>query len=159
MERFKKITGFLDYQVSDLGRVWSDKSKKHLKLILDDKGYLCVNLYNCGIKKRKKIHQLVAEAFLNHTPNGYTIVVDHIDNNKKNNRVDNLQLITPRKNSSKDRVGSSKYTGVSWHKNRLKWQSSIQINGKFKYLGVFESEENARDAYNKALISLYRPSK
>jgi len=71
-----------------------------------------------------------------------------------NNRVDNLQLVSPRENSSKDRHGSSKYTGVNWLKNRGKWQANIQIDGKLKYLGVFDKEINAHNAYQKALSKL-----
>jgi ribosomal protein L15E len=72
-------------------------------------------------------------AFLNHTPCGYKIVVDHIDNNiKTDNRLENLQLITQRENVSKDiKNTSSKYIGVCWHKKAKKWRSSIQINGKY----------------------------
>ena len=52
-------------------------------------------------------------AFFGHVPGGYKIVVDHIDNNRLNNHVSNLQLITQRENSSKDRKnGTSQYTGV-----------------------------------------------
>ena len=46
-------------------------------------------------------------AFLNHKPNGNKLVVDHINNVKTDNRLSNLQIITQRKNTSKDRTGGS----------------------------------------------------
>jgi len=154
MEIYKTVKGFNNYQISNLGRVWSVKNKKQLKLSLHSSGYYCVNLYIDGKRQLNKIHQLVAIAFLNHKPCGYKIVVDHIDNNPLNNRVDNLQLVTPRENSSKDRKGSSKYTDVNWHKNRNKWQANIQVNGNLKYLGVFNNELEAHKEYQKALSEL-----
>ena len=100
------------------------------------------------------MHQIVAIAFLNHTPNGLKAVVDHIDNNPLNNELGNLQIITHRKNLSKDKKGSSKYTGVCWYESRKKWIAGIRVNGKKKHLGYFTNEEEAAEAYQKALKEL-----
>jgi len=114
--------------------------------------YFMVNLIKNSKSKSVNIHKIVAIAFLNHTQNGFKLVVDHIDNNKLNNRVDNLQLISQRENTSKDRKGgSSKYVGVSWHKPSGKYQSKIWVNSKYKCLGFFENEYDAHIAYQKAL--------
>jgi hypothetical protein len=94
------------------------------------------------------VHQLVAMAFLNHTPCGMNLVVDHINSNKLDNRVENLQLITQRENSSKDiKNKTSKYTGVSWCKHRGKWLSQIYLNKKTYNLGRFNCELSAHLAY------------
>jgi hypothetical protein len=157
-EIWKDIPGYEGiYQVSDLGRVKSFKlnREKILKLGVDRGGYLGLTLCNEGkIRKTKKVHQLVAMTFLNHEPGGYKLVVDHKNNDKQDNRLENLQLVSQRENSSKDKNGSSKYTGVSWDKQRSKWKSSIQINGKLKYLGYFDLEEEAGEYYQDALKSL-----
>jgi hypothetical protein len=98
-----------------------------------------------------RIHVLVAVCFLNHKPEK-NVVVDHIDGNKKNNNVNNLQIITHRENISRGKKNkTSKYTGVSLVKNSKKWKSSIDKLGKKIYLGCFDKEEDARDAYLKAL--------
>ena len=167
-EIWKDIPGYEGlYQVSNIGRVKSlGRMVKHssggyrtvreriLKPNVDNHGYLQVGLSkNCKIKTIK-IHQLVAIGFLNHKPSGYNIVVDHIDNNPLNNCVNNLQLITPRLNLSKDKCGVSKYTGVYFHKNRGKWSSHININGKQIYLGVFVDEELAGLTYQIALKNI-----
>jgi len=159
MEIFKDIPGYEGmYQVSNLGRVKSLKCnrEKILKLGVNNRGYLRVGLCNRGKIKTIQIHQLVAIAFLNHTPDGtMKIVVDHKDNDKLNNRLSNLQLISTRENSSKDKKGgTSKYTGVSWVKERNKWKSQITINGKIKRLGYFNSEEEASKYYQDALKSI-----
>ena len=49
---------------------------------------------------------------------------------------------------------TSKYTGVSWYKASKKWQASIVINGKSKYLGRFDTELEAHNAHCKALCAL-----
>jgi hypothetical protein len=54
----------------------------------------------------------------------------------------------------KIRKKSSKYIGVSYKKNAKKWRSRITINGKQKYLGLFQTEEQAHEAVQKALKEL-----
>ena len=158
MEVWKDIKGYEGmYQISSLGRVKSLKRKgvtkdKILKGGTDGRGYKSVNLCLYTKSKTFKIHQLVAIAFLNHTPCGHKIVVDHINGDTYNNNVGNLQLITQRENSSKDRVGySSRYVGVRWNKTNSNWTSQIGINGKLKHLGCFDCELEAAEAYQKEL--------
>jgi hypothetical protein len=157
MEIFKDIPDYEGiYQVSNLGNVKSLKNGKEKILWKNKKvsGYYCVGLSKNNTRKFFKTHQLVAIAFLGHKPDGHKLVVDHIDNDRLNNRLDNLQLISQRKNTSKDRKGTSKYTGVYWHKNRNKWRAEIKISGKRKYLGLFETEYHAHLAYQNALKQL-----
>ena len=157
-ENFRSVRGYEGlYEVSDLGRVKSLKRKgckndRILKGSPNRDGYLMLNLYKDGKRKLRTIHQLVAIAFLNHTPNGFKgLIVDHNDRNKLNNRLDNLFLRTQRHNSSKDRKGISKFTGVSWRKKTNNWQARIYINGKNKHLGTFADELEASKAYQIAL--------
>jgi hypothetical protein len=159
MEVWKKIPGFENYEVSNLGNVKSFKYGKEriLKNRINKDGYYRINLSNKGEKQKTfQLHQLVAIAFLNHKPNGNNgLVVDHINNIKTDNRLENLQLITNRENSSKDiKNTSSKYTGVYWHKKAKKWSSQIKINGKNKHLGYFKNPKIASAVYLYALENL-----
>ena len=158
MEIWKKTPGFNDYEVSNLGNVKSLKFGKEriLNNRIDKKSYCSVNLSNKGEQiKNFKVHKLVAMAFLNHTPCGYKIVVDHINNIKTDNRLENLQLITQRENVSKDiKNTSSKYIGVCWDKKSKKWRSKIQINGSTKNLGHFKNEKIAHAVYLYTLNNL-----
>ncbi len=158
MEIFKPVIGYEGrYEVSNLGNVKSlnyARAKKEglLKPAVNVHGYYFITLCKERKQTTKKIHQLVAEAFLGHSPCGSKVIVDHIDNVKTNNRVENLQLTTNRHNSSKDRKGgSSKYIGVCWDKHRGKWLAQITINDKNKYLGRFTEELEAAAAYIKAV--------
>ena len=164
-EIFKDIPNYEGvYQVSNLGRVKSlnrvilrrdgknyTAKEKILKSGVGGNGYLIVNLSCEGKFKTKSVHQLVAIVFLNHTPCGHKIVVDHINCDEQDNRLENLQLISQRENTSKDKKGSSKYTGVNWHKASNKWRSLISINGKLKHLGCFKCELEASAAYQSKL--------
>lgn len=158
-EIYKDIPGYENmYQVSNFGNVKSLKFGKErlLKAAINSRGYYNVILSINNKRFTYLIHQLIAMSFLNHEPNGFKIVVDHIDNNKLNNRLDNLQLITTRHNSSKDKINtSSKYTGVSWHKRDNKWQTNIIINYKHIYLASFDDEKMASDMYQKALANIH----
>ena len=159
-ENFRSIIGYEGlYEVSDLGRVKSLKRKnvpkdRILKGCPDKDGYLQLGLCKDGKKKQRTIHQLVAIAFLNHTPNGNKgLNVDHIKNNQRtNNRLDNLQLLTQIDNLDKDRKpGTSEFKGVCWDKSTNKWKAQIHINGKQKYLGYYTDELEASMAYQIAL--------
>ena len=168
MENWKDIPGYNGYyKVSDLGRVKSiereityvvngDKRRKTikeriLKQLPNGEGYLRVRLYQNGTSSEKSVSVLVAKVFLSHEPDRYKKVVDHINNDRTDNRLSNLQIISHRENCSKDKKnGTSKYTGVTWNKHYQKWMSSIYINGKSKTLGYFESEEQASIEYQLA---------
>ena len=149
IEEYRPVKGYEGlYEVSNFGNVKSlqrkgCKSDRILKEFIGGNRYLRVGLLN----KNYYVHQLVAIAFLNHIPNGLKLVIDHIDNNPRNNRLDNLQLITNRENCSKDIKGKSNYIGVSWHKQANKWRATIMINGKTKSLGLFANEIQASNAY------------
>ena len=86
------------YTVTEDGRVWSYKSNKFLKQTLLNRGYLQVELYNNGVGKKFLIHRLVAEAYL---PNPDNLPqVNHKDENKQNNSVENLEWCTEKENDN-----------------------------------------------------------
>ena len=143
MENWKYLNE--NYKVSDLGNIYSVRNGIILKPSISKSGYYRLNIN----KKSYRIHQLVAMAFLGHRPDGTNkVVVDHINSNKSDNRLENLRLTTNRENLSR-RGGASKYVGVS--RFRDKWMSTIRINNKLEYLGLYETEEEAHRAYIKRL--------
>lgn len=96
MEIFKDIEGYEGlYQVSNLGRVkriqtrYGNAQERILKAQKNSWGYLYVYLYKDGKPKWKKVHRLVAEAFIPN-PNGLP-QVNHKDEDKTNNNVENLE--------------------------------------------------------------------
>ena len=87
-----------EYQVSSLGRVRSFKAGKVkiLKPVYDGKGYEYAGIHKNGKQKKIHVHTLVAKAFLPNPEN--KPFVNHIDGNKSNNRVENLEWVTPSEN-------------------------------------------------------------
>lgn len=170
-EEWRNIPGYEGlYEVSSYGRVRSldrwvtnDRGQylnpgRILRTATSSKsGSLSVVLSNTAGKSSKTIHQLVAMAFLNHTPTPHRLAIYHIDYDMSNNHVDNLKIITARRNSRNKRHlynYTSQYRGVCWIPDRQKWKAAIQINGKPRYLGSFEFERDAHEAYQKALAEI-----
>ena len=77
--------------------------------------------------------------------------IDHKDQNRQNNNLNNLRIATKQQNN-----WNRKTKGCFWNKNRNKWQAQICVNNKSKYLGQFDSEEDARLAYLTAK-PIYHP--
>ena len=95
-EIFKPIKNYeKEYQVSNLGNIKSTKTGKLLKPETLKNGYLRVDLYHPGEKRgtHKLVHRLVAEVFVPN-PNNYPHI-NHKDEDKTNNNVENLEWCTP----------------------------------------------------------------
>lgn len=97
METWATIKGYEEfYQISTLGRVWSKHTKKYLKPFCI-RGYQHVSLSLNGKIVKKKVHRLVAEAFLDNPLNKET--VNHLNENKLDNQLINLEWATSRENT------------------------------------------------------------
>lgn len=98
-EIWRKIEGFENYEVSNLGNVRSLKNKKVkiLKLIKRETGYIFINLYKNKKIHHKSVHRLVASTFIPNPQNKFQ--VNHIDGDKTNNKVENLEWCTAKENS------------------------------------------------------------
>ena len=84
--------------------------------------------------------------------------LDHIDQNKTNNKIENLRAATRTENNRNKKSlknSSSKWKGVCWHSGDKRWQAQIQVDRKKKYIGSFANEADAAMAYNVAASELH----
>ena len=88
-------------------------------------------------------HRLAWFLYYGHLPIN---LIDHIDGDRSNNKIDNLRDVTHQQNL----WNNTKAKGYSWDKASNKFQAKIAVNGKQKHLGLFNTEQEARNAYLKA---------
>lgn len=89
------------------------------------------------------VHRVVWELHNGEIPSGMQI--DHINRNKQDNRIENLRLATVVQNS-----WNVECKGYNYDKRSGKYLARIRIDGKRKNLGLFETAEEASEAYQKA---------
>lgn len=149
-EKAKELKGFKGYYATKSGKIISVKKKggqgsfdvdnpREHSYKVDKDGYLevCLSIVSNGkhMRKYRRVHRLVWEAFNGEIKNNLTI--DHIDRNPRNNKLNNLRLLTREKNTSIAKKGS-----VPWQKGR-KHTTRIQFNVFVHgiYFGTFDRKE------------------
>ena len=143
-EIWKDIEGYEGYyQVSNLGRVrsldnyekfgkvtWKRKGKI-LKPRLNEKGYALVNLSINSKTKNHRVHRLVWEAFNGPIPEGFEI--NHINENKEDNRLENINLMT--------------------HKNNINWGTGIRRQARKKRMPVTQILQDGTEFFSYFSVS------
>ncbi len=136
---------------------------KHAHLVqrlkwFENKGYATrtVPTYN-GKQETIFMHRWLWVHIMGHIP--YDLEIDHTNGDKLDNLLENLRLVTRRQNAhnrKERREGktTSKFVGVSWSNIANKWQAQIQVNGKQYHIGLFTNEEEASEAYQRALAEM-----
>ncbi len=169
-EQWKPIKGYEGiYEISNFGRVKSLErkcensgsysrsisiSERELKPEITRTGYYRVCLQKDGKRKKKLIHILVWEQFGHEQKTNNNTVVDHINSNKSDNQISNLQLLTFRENIIKERLDypnrKSRFGGVSMMQDGRdkKWRARLRN----KCLGYYFTQSEAALAYQKELI-------
>lgn len=89
-------------------------------------------------------------------------IIDHIDQDGSNNRIENLRLADKKingRNARRSKANTSGATGVVWYKRKSKWAARITIDAKSIHLGYFESLEAAQASYEAAkLVAGFHPN-
>ena len=111
------------------------------------KGYLRLDLWKDGKVHRRLIHRLLALQFIDNPDN--LEMVDHIDRNKLNNSLQNLRWVTISQNNR-----NRNQKGYCFDKRSNKYKAQYRLNKKYYYIGYFDTEEKARDAYLNAIKDL-----
>lgn len=129
MEEFRTIEGHEKYSISNLGRVMNNKTGRFLKPSDNGRGYLHVAWRHDKKKKFFTIHRLIANAFIPKIEG--KDYVDHIDNDKKNNSLENLRWCSQQENNfnrSSSSHNTSGIKGVNFVKPSNKWEARMEVN-------------------------------
>ena len=175
-EIWKPVKGYeTNYQVSNLGNIRSIKSsqgnyrERPKKAFIGTNGYYVVNLWKDNKGSSHSLHRLVCIAFLDNPDNKPT--VNHIDGNKENNEISNLEWATQSENlihaaetglidkeackqrmlGTKSKNSKSSYHNVSYDNSRNKWIGSIKIDRKTTGNKRFDNEIDAAKHVNYLL--------
>lgn len=128
--------------------------KKDFILIKDKKWHLLSKGYvatGAGRKQQLLHWMIIGKPF-------YPYETDHKDQDKLNNRKDNLRHCTSSQNEINKKLrknNTSGYTGVLWRKDTQKWSVSLGYQGKQIRLGCYQTKEKAAKVYNKAVVRLF----
>lgn len=152
MEQWKVVKGFENYLVSSLGNVKTINGKLK-KVVYDSKNdYGYVELWKNNKGKKFRIHRLVAETFI---PNNLgKEQVNHIDGDKKNNCVSNLEWVTPKENiryAIENDLSSIKY-GSKNLASKLKEEDVKYIR---ENAGINKSVKELSEIYNVSTTTIY----
>ena len=129
--------------------------KEDYKLI---KNYCwCINEGYVAAKERSTGKYIRLHSLIMHP--GKNEVVDHINHDTRNNCKNNLRICSQAnnaKNTSRKKNNTSGISGVTWHKQRNKWQANINVSGRRIHLGVFTSKADAIRTRVKAELEFYK---
>ena len=145
-----EINGFKNYLIYPSGKVYSKESEIYLNPYCNSHGYLHVNLYKDGKKKIYKIHRLIAEHFIENPDNKRC--VDHIDRNRKNNKLNNLRWATDSENQQNRGVYKNNKLGIknicySKTQNIYHYQKVIRGIKHHKYFKTLEEAIEYKKQY------------
>ena len=153
LEAMKKYL-VIDLEQQEIFKVSNGKKLK--KAILVGTGKYSKPYIVVAIKINKKTYKLRLHRLFFYWKHNYLPpLVDHIDTNSFNNNIENLRELNTSANTRNShkikKKTSSKYKGVCWNKKSKKWQANITLNYKMIFLGHFDNEDDAGQAYNDAI--------
>lgn len=150
----KDIEGFTNYSIDYLGGVYNKKSKKFLKPFTEKMkdgtdGYIRFELFEKGKRHSKRLHRLLCETFIPNPEDHPT--VDHIDQDKTNNSIDNLRWASH--SMQQINQATSEQTGRPTHVYSYKLANGITAwyvlitKDKVRYMGktFYSNESNIFD--------------
>jgi hypothetical protein len=136
-----------------LGRLQRDGTRKEIFTCKTKDGYYRGNNKNYPEAIRSRLIWLAVNGPI---PEGMQI--NHKNHDTSDDRIDNLELVTPQQNTMyrrKIKINTSGYKGVHFHVRNNKYQAYIRLNYKRKHLGYFACSIEAAVAYDKAALELH----
>jgi hypothetical protein len=150
------LTKVLNYDPDTGVFTWIERTSYVVKAG-DVAGSMCTNGYWRIMLKRREYgaHRLAWFYMTGEWPLHH---IDHKDRNPLNNRWSNLRIATLSQNQANTQcrpTNTSGRKGVTWNRRCAKWQAGIKVNGRSYHLGLFDSIDDAHDAYANAAKQFY----
>jgi hypothetical protein len=151
---WKDIVGYEGlYQVSNKGDIKSlsrivdrgilpsrIQKEKILKKTINTKGYCVVNLTKDKKQNVHSVHSLVALSFIGDRKG---LDTNHMDGNKQNNCLDNLEYVSRRENTCHGKSRKHTFPGIAYRIRTKKWVATPVLNGRIHELGYYNDKEQA----------------
>lgn len=126
--------------------------KWHVNYNKKNNYYIQANIYVNGKRTTKSLHKIIMGDFKDK-------IIDHINGNTLDCRKENMRFVTNQENSFNQKVSknkkSSKHKGIYHNKKLNNWKVLIKYNYKNIYIGVFDTEQKAVNAYNEKAKELF----
>ena len=135
------------YAASISGKIWSYYSNQWLNEIKEKTGYYSVSLYKDKKMKKWLVHRLIAITFLGEVPEGMN--VDHIDGDKANNELSNLQYLTVAQNTSKSNKGKKHSLTTKMKLSKIMKGKNTWTKGSVKGRYSEEHRKNISESITK----------
>ena len=150
-----EVIGYSNYLIYPDGKVYNEKFKRYLKMRYN-KGYHRVVLYNNNKSKSLQVHRLVALHYI-HNPDNKPMV-DHINRDKIDNRLENLRWVTSSENgqnTDKYITNTIGHKNITYHKRDKRYQYFKTINkvSHTKYFKTLEEAIEYKKEYEKDLFT------
>jgi hypothetical protein len=147
MARLRTVCG-TEFQV-DERFMWE---YRHYRWTLLNSGYVSTTNWDKELKKPVTwtVHRMV----MGKAPKG--LVIDHVNNDKLDNRRNNLRFITQQENTRRaNKPGTSGYRGVSWSRQKNRWRVRLCVSGREIHCGFFDDILKAAKAYDAKALELF----
>lgn len=154
MSEWRKLNNLTNYSVFNEGVIKNDTTGKILKPWVSKNGYLYVNPSNKGVIHRLLVHRVVAETFISNPTNKPQ--VNHINGDKTDNRVENLEWCT----SSENHIHRSRVLGIKRDEKHMKNMCELAKKSHYKPVicvetgEIYDSVHEAAKSVNKNPCSI-----
>jgi hypothetical protein len=150
-----------DYAVNELGIVKNLKTGNIIHPFFIG-GYSAVNITVNGKRKTAYVHHIMAEVFLGYIAKRGLMSINHINGCKNEPRLDNLEVITHRRNSALTFINKNRELPTGVTKNPIgirRYKAQISYLGKNRYLGAYLTAEEASEVYEAAAECIIKTGK
>lgn len=139
-EIWKKIESFENYEVSNIGNVRN--KTKLMKGYCEPHGYISFKLRKESKYYKKYLHTLIANAFIPNIENKQ--FVDHINRDRKDNRLENLRWVSPTENNLNNLRRYNELYGIYWYEERQSYLVKLKVENRVRYLGWRKNIDDAK---------------